>query len=341
MRPSLVPKAIHVCLAANRSLLLWGSPGVGKSNIVDQYAKANDYELVDLRLSQLDPVDLRGCPKIDLEAMLTRWAPPDFLPQGGRGIIFLDEITSAAQATQAAAYQLVFDRRLGNYVVPPEWRIIGASNRMTDRAIVNQMATPLRNRFTSIDVDTHADDWCRWAMRNDIADEVIGFIRFRPEMLNEFEPRAPSPSETQRMTAVRESRSFGTQRSWHALSDEFKVGIPKEIEAEMYTGNVGTVCSAEFHAYMTNLRNMPNLDVILLNPGNARVPTEPSAKYAVSVGLAARSTPDNFDRVMQYAVRLDPEFQSLLVRDAQYRRPELTNTKAFQQWAIANANELL
>jgi len=341
MRPSLVTKAIQVCIESNRSLLLWGSPGVGKSNLVNQYAEANGYELMDLRLSQLDPVDLRGCPKIDLEAMLTRWCPPDFLPQEGRGILFLDEITSAAQATQAAAYQLVFDRRLGNYIVPPEWRIIGASNRMTDRAIVNQMATPLRNRFTSIDVDTHAEDWCRWAMRNDIVDEVIGFIRFRPEMLNEFEPRAPSPNETQRMAAVRESRSFATQRSWHALSDQFKVGIPKEIEAEMYTGNVGAVASAEFHAYVTNLRNMPNLDVILLNPSSARLPTEPSAKYAVSVGLASRATPDNFDRVMKYATRLDPEFQSLLVCDAQYRKPEITSTKAFQQWAIANSHELL
>lgn len=341
MRPSLISKAIHVCLEANRSLLLWGSPGVGKSNLVSQYANDNGYELTDLRLSQLDPVDLRGCPKINLEAMLTSWCPPDFLPQTGKGIIFLDEITSAAQATQAAAYQLVFDRRLGNYIVPPEWRIIGASNRMTDRAIVNQMATPLRNRFTSIDVDTHSEDWCRWAMRNDIVDEVIGFIRFRPEMLNEFEPRAPGKNEDERMISVREARSFATQRSWHALSDQFKVGIPKEIEAEMYTGNVGKVASAEFHAYVTNLRNMPNLDVILLNPANARVPEEPSAKYAVSVGLASRSTVDNFDRVMQYAVRLDPEFQSLLVRDAQYRRPELTSTKAFQQWAIANANDLL
>lgn len=341
MRPSLVPTAIQVCLQANRPLLLWGSPGVGKSQLVEQYTKKHGYDLIDLRLSQLDPVDLRGCPKIDLEALLTRWCPPDFLPQSGRGILFLDEITSASQGTQAAAYQLVLDRRLGNYVVPSEWRIIGASNYMTDRAIVNQMATALRTRFTSIDVTTHSEDWCRWAMHNEIADEVIGFIRFRPEMLNEFEPRVASPNETQRAAAVRDSRSIATQRSWHALSDEFRVGIPKEIELELFTGNVGAVAGAEFNAYLTNMRNMPNLDVILLNPSNARVPTEPSTKYAVSVGLASRATVDNFDRVMQYAARLDPEFQSMLVRDAQYRRPELVNTKPFQQWAIANGNDLL
>lgn len=341
MRPSLIPKAIDVCIKANRSLLLWGVPGVGKSQLVKQYADANGFELIDLRLSQLDPVDLRGCPKIDADELLTRWCPPDFLPRNGKGIIFMDEITSASQATQASAYQLVLDRKLGNYSVPPEWRIIGASNNMTDRAIVNQMASPLRNRFTSIDVITHSDDWCRWAMRSDIADEVVAFIRFRPEMLNEFEPRAPGPNEIERMKAVREARSFGTQRSWEALSDEFKVGIPKEIEAEMYTGNVGAVASAEFHAFVTNIRNMPNLDVILINPGAARVPTEPSMKYAVSVGLASRATPDNFDRVMQYAIRLDPEFQSLLVRDAQYRKPEIVNTKAFLEWATTNAKDLL
>lgn len=341
MRPIHVPKAIDVCIKANRSLLLWGSPGVGKSQLVAQYAKANDFDLIDLRLSQLEPVDLRGCPRLDLEELLTRWCPPDFFPRNGRGILFMDEITSASQGTQAAAYQLVLDRKLGNYEVPPEWRIIAASNRMTDRAIVNQMATPLRTRFTSIDVDTHAEDWCRWAMANEIADEVISFIRFRPETLNEFEPRVASPNETQRAAAVRDARSIATQRSWHALSDEFKVGIPPEIELEMYTGNVGVVCGTEFQAFVANIRNMPNLDVILLNPMHARVPTEPSMKYAVSVGLASRASPENFDRVMQYAMRLDPEFQAMLVRDAQYRKPELVNTKTFQQWAIANGNALL
>lgn len=341
MRPSLVSKAIHTCLQAKRACMLWGAPGVGKSNLVAQYAGANNFELIDLRLSQLDPVDMRGCPRIDLEALLTRWCPPDFLPQNGQGILFLDEINSAAQATQAAAYQLILDRKLGAYVLPKEWSIISAGNRDTDRAIVNKMSTALRNRFTHIDVDTNVDDWCRWAMSADICDEVIAFIRFRPSLLCEFEPQAPSPQETARMNAVKDSRSFASPRSWHALSDEFKVNTYKEIELDLFTGNVGQVAATEFMAFLTHSRNMPNLDVILLSPLQARLPTEPSAMYAVSVGLASRATKDNFDRVMAYTNRLPTEFQTLMVKDAQFRRPEVANTSAFQSWAIQNASALL
>lgn len=341
MRPSLVSKAIHTCITADRPLMLWGPPGVGKSSLVAQYAKSNDFDLIDLRLSQLDPVDLRGVPRVDLKTLLTSWAPPDFFPTTGRGIIFLDEVNSASQATQASAYQLILDRRLGKYVLPKEWRIIAAGNRVTDRAIVNQMATPLRNRFTHIEVESNAQDWARWAMTSEICDEVLGFIRFRPEMLNEFAPRPASPQETARMNAVKDARAFASERSWHALSDEFKVGVPKEIELDIYEGNVGTVAATEFMAYLTNARNMPNLDVIMLNPQNARVPTEPSAMYAVSVGLAARVKPENFDRAMMYMNRLPAEFQTLMIKDAEFRTPAIVETKAFQTWALNNGEALI
>ena len=184
MRPSQITAALGYLIDANQPVMLHGSPGVGKSDVVRQIAKQRGIELIDLRLSQLDPVDLRGVPSVDTKKHITSWNTPSFLPTDGEGILFLDEINSAAQATQAAAYQLVLDRKLGDYVMPPGWAIIAAGNRSTDRAIVNQMSTALKNRFTHLNYEVNNDDWCDWALRSNIAVEVLGFIRFRPMLLN-------------------------------------------------------------------------------------------------------------------------------------------------------------
>ena len=140
MRPSQVTQALEYLIKAKQPVMLHGSPGVGKSQVVKQVADKLGIEMIDLRLSQLDPVDLRGVPSVDkikvgkTEVGKTNWNVPSFLPTEGNGILFLDEINSAAQATQAAAYQLVLDRKLGDYELPSGWAMVAAGNRSTDRA---------------------------------------------------------------------------------------------------------------------------------------------------------------------------------------------------------------
>ena len=340
MRPSQITTALSYLIDANQPVMLHGSPGVGKSDVVRQIAKQRGIELIDLRLSQLDPVDLRGVPSVDTKKHITSWNTPSFLPTDGKGILFLDEINSAAQATQAAAYQLVLDRKLGDYVMPPGWAIIAAGNRSTDRAIVNQMSTALKNRFTHINYEVNVDDWCDWALRNNIAVEVLGFIRFRPMLLNEFEQRNDSKEERERVQRLKDAQAFATPRSWGFLSKVVQQKPSADIEYELYTGIVGEGAAAEFMGYLKYYRDLPNLDALLMNPGTAKVPEEPATLYALATGLATKATQDNMERVVKYALRLPAEFQVLLMKDAITRDNNLTQTKAFNDWAIRNADVL-
>ena len=338
MRPSQITTALGYLIDANQPVMLHGSPGVGKSDVVRQIAKQRGIELIDLRLSQLDPVDLRGVPSVDTKKHITSWNTPSFLPTDGKGILFLDEINSAAQATQAAAYQLVLDRKLGDYVMPPGWAIIAAGNRSTDRAIVNQMSTALKNRFTHLNYEVNNDDWCDWALRNNISVEVLGFIRFRPMLLNEFEQRNESKEEKERVRRLKDAQAFATPRSWEFLSKVVQQKPSSDIEYELYTGIVGEGAAAEFMGYLKYYRDLPNLDALLMNPGAAKVPDAPATLYALATGLATKATPDNMERVVKYALRLPAEFQVLLMKDAITRDNELTQTKSFNSWAIANAD---
>ncbi len=337
MRPSQIATALNYLIDANQPVMLHGSPGVGKSDVVRQVAKQRGIELIDLRLSQLDPVDLRGVPSVDTKKHITSWNTPNFLPTDGKGILFLDEINSAAQATQAAAYQLVLDRKLGDYVMPPGWAIVAAGNRSTDRAIVNQMSTALKNRFTHLNYEVSNDDWCDWALRNNIAVEVLGFIRFRPMLLNEFEQRNESKEEKERVQRLKDAQAFATPRSWEFLSKIVQQKPSSDIEYELYTGIVGEGSAAEFMGYLKYYRDLPNLDALLMNPGAAKVPEEPATLYALSTGLATKATQDNMERVVKYALRLPAEFQVLLMKDAIARDNDLTQTKPFNEWAIKNA----
>lgn len=338
MRPSQVASAIDICIESNQPVMLHGSPGVGKSDVVRQVAARRGIDMIDLRLSQLDPVDLRGVPSVDHDKKQTSWNAPDFLPTDGKGILFLDEINSAAQATAAAAYQLVLDRRLGDYVLPEGWAIVAAGNRASDKALVNQMSTALKNRFTHINYEVNNDDWIDWALRNNIAVEVIGFIRFRPKLLNEFEQHNNTKEERERVQRLKEAQAFATPRSWYFLSKVLDKKPPKELEYELYSGIVGEGATAEFMGYLKYYRDLPDLDALLMDPKKAKVPTEPATLYALATGLAAKATKDSMERVVSYALRMPAEFQVLLMKDAVVRDSSLTNTRAFVDWARANAD---
>lgn len=172
-------------------LMIWGAPGIGKSDLVRETAEETGWPLIDLRLSQLEPTDLRGIP-IHVEDRV-RWVPPEELPDaardGERGILFLDEINAAPPAVSAAAYQLILDRRLGQYRLPDGWLIVAAGNRLDDRGITYAMPAPLANRFMHVELHADVDIWLTWARRNDIHPRIIDFIDAEPHWLSHFDPQ--------------------------------------------------------------------------------------------------------------------------------------------------------
>lgn len=341
MRPSLVTKALNYLITAGQPVMIHGSPGVGKSQIISQVAEQRGIDMIDLRLSQLDPVDLRGVPSVDTKSHQTNWNRPAFLPTSGEGILFLDEINQAPQATQAAAYQLVLDRKLGDYELPPGWAIVAAGNRVTDRAIVNQMSTALRNRFAHINFEVNNEDWIAWALDANIPVEVIGFLRYRPNLLNEFEARNDSREERDRLQRMRDAQAFATPRSWEFLSRAVAQQVDADLEYELYSGIVGEGCAAEFLGYLKYYRNLPDIDVLLMNPDKAEVPDSPPVLFALATSLGARISEENFDVAIRYVSRMPEEFQVLCIRDALHRKQKLASSKTFIKWAHANAKYLL
>ncbi len=259
-------------------VMLWGPPGVGKSQMVAQIAARHAVPVIDIRLSQMEPSDLRGIPyRVDEQV---EWAIPTMLPDterhGPEGILFLDEITSAPPSVSAAAYQLILDRRLGEYQVPDHWAIFAAGNRQGDRGVTYTMPAPLANRFSHFEVETNLDDWVSWAYRNEIDERVIAFLRFRPELLFDFDP-AHNPV------------AFPSPRSWefaHRGLQKF-TDHPQLLQGTLQAC-VGPAAGVELHAFVNSLDQMPDLDAIIAGQ-DVTTPTEIDLQYAVAAALVGRA----------------------------------------------------
>jgi len=220
MKPSKLYEALHALIGERLPLHIWGACGVGKSQIVAQVADDLDYEFLDLRAVQLDPVDLRGLPRI--KADQTEWVPPKFLPTTGKGILFLDELTSAPQMTQAGCYQLVLDRKLGEYVLPDGWVVIAAGNPASERGVHFSMPRPLRNRFVHLSLDADLNDWCKWAVGAGVRPEIIAFLRFKSDLLH-----------TSDVTS--DANAWPTPRSWEMASSVLR-GIANRQKITFLSG---------------------------------------------------------------------------------------------------------
>ncbi|NKB55094.1 MAG: MoxR family ATPase [Alphaproteobacteria bacterium] len=320
MKPSHVSQALRTLIAINRPAFVWGAPGVGKSNIVAQVAAELGRQLIDIRAVLLDPVDLRGLPHVNGDGR-AHWATPAFLPRDGEGILFLDELNAAPPLVQAACYQLVLDRKLGEYTLPDGWAVLAAGNRETDRAVTSRMPSALANRFIHLDFEPDLDDWCQWALQAGKQVEVVAFLRFRPNLLHAFDP---------------DRKAFSSPRSWAFASDIVAIQADAAIEYDLLAGAVGEGEAAELLAFLKVFRQLPSPDAVLMTPDTAPVPDDPATVYALCGALARKASPANFDRIAAYARRLSAEFGVLLVKDAVTLTPDCQHSQGFIAWATDN-----
>lgn len=333
MRPLQLRKAIVAAIRSKISAFVWGPPGIGKSQLTMQIAAELGYGLIDLRLSQLDPADIRGIPSIDTKKRLSLWNSPEFLPieerDGEHGVLFFDELNSAHPATQTVAYQLILDGRVGNYVLPPGWVCIAAGNRMEDKAIVNRMSSALSNRFIHFDFEVYYEDWIQWANTAAILPEVVSFIRWKPQMLHQFDDA--------------DARSFPTPRTWEFVSKIIPhVVADLDLEYDCVSGLIGEGAATEFIAYNKIFSNLPDPDKILNDPDSVKVDTDdPAIMFAIAGSLSHRASEKTFEKILRYADRMPPEYQTILVRDSLHKVPDLRFNDHFKAWTRKNANVLL
>ncbi len=313
-------------------VMLWGPPGVGKSQMVRQLAEKNQVQVIDIRLSQMEPSDLRGIPF--REGSLVEWAIPAMLPDAGRhgenGILFLDEITSAAPSVSAAAYQLILDRRLGQYVVPSGWAIFAAGNRQGDRGVTYTMPAPLANRFSHFEVDVNLDDWVTWAYANEIDERIIAFLRFRPDLLFDFDP-AHNPV------------AFPSPRSWeYAHRALQKFSDHPDLLVGVLQASVGPAAGVELNAFISNLEHLPDLEAIVRGD-DIQAPEEIDLQYAVAsalVGHAIRAknngeARDVHGNILNFASRFPQREMGVMLVSDMHRAigEDLFGLPEFSNWA--------
>ena len=326
MKPKQVKLLITRALKAQiesdediQPIFLWGPPGIGKSSIIREVCEEANVDFIDLRMPLLDPTDLRGIPVP--QNGQAKWLAPSFLPQSGTGIISLEELPSAPPLVQVSAYQLTLDRKVGEYTLPDGYYVTATGNRIEDRAIVFAMSSALANRFTHIEVEVDVDQWVDWAFKAHVEPTVIGFIKFRSNLLFAF-------------NAGSSEKAYPTPRTWEFTSRLLHI-LPESILPETMEGTVGKGATAEFMAFRRIQKDLPDLDKILAGDFSF-VPTKVDIKYATISALATKAKGvKHFENLLGYSYKLSKEFAVLLVKMLAMRgADELTNCPSIQKWAI-------
>jgi hypothetical protein len=302
MKPTDITRYLKTVLPTGRPVFVWGSPGIGKSSVVHKCVSelfpAGDGKVWELRATEFEGVDLRGVPTI--RDGFTHWAPPDIFPTASdaKGVLFLDELPQAEADCQKVLAKLALDRMVGDLKLPKEVYIVAAGNRAGDRAGVGRVLTHLLNRFAHVDFDVDLDDWCAWAVANDIDTDVISFIRWKgTPYLSDFRPESGE-------------RAFSSPRAWAIASDVLRT-CPEDLLTEALGGIVSPGKAAEVIAHRALRAKLPDIDDILAHPTTADVPRrEASVIYSLIGALADRvnKNPKLAKAYVVYARRLPDEF---------------------------------
>ncbi len=325
MKASNITKVIDKLIDKQLPVFIWGAPGIGKSSIVKQISEAKELEFLDLRLSLLDPTDLKGIPFFNADTKEGVWAKPSFLPSDpeSKGILFLDEINTAPPAVQASAYQLILDRRVGEYELPKGWSIVAAGNRENDRGVVYKMPPPLANRFVHFEMEVNFEDWKSWAYRSDIEAAIIAFLAYDKSMLFTFDP-------------LSNEKSFATPRSWEYVDSIVKSGIDTELILDSISGAVGREAAVGYLSFKKVMKELPELSGILDGTLNILEEDDPKVMMALAIGLVNAVKEDQsdeaIDNVLSFSLQLPGEFSIMLIKDMQQNGIDVEGSAEWGAW---------
>ena len=328
------------------SVMMWGQPGVGKSQAIRQIAKNIEKEtgksvkVTDVRLLLFNPIDLRGIPVANESKTLAVWLKPQIFQMDPSdkviNILFLDEISAAPQSVQSAAYQITLDRTVGEHKLPDNCIVIAAGNRVSDKSVAYKMPKALANRLLHFNISTSFNDWRKWALHNNINPIILAFLADRPDLLNTFD-------------TSNESLAFSTPRSWEMVSNILN-NISEDVD-EVYSliaGLVGGGIAFELRTYSSVYQQLPKVEDIFAGR-SVTVPRKVSEIFALSAMMVKRVKENKQDYIgiansIKYASRFPTDFGLLVLEeylsiDETYKR-KLLMLPEFSRWLSANAGIL-
>lgn len=313
------------------AIMLRGAPGVGKSTIVRSVAEKLGIGFIDVRLAQMERVDFAGLPSVN--EGVTQWNVPAFWPRDpkSKGIILLDEITSAPSDCQVAAYSIVLDRKIpnSNYTLPNGWLIVAAGNRTCDRAVVKAMSSALANRFVHFEVEANSEDWVKWATVNNINPSVIGFINYRPALLF-------------KMDGQNLEQGWPSPRSWERVSNCINMfGGNENILRKVVKGLIGDGTGVEFMSFFKMSSEFDSiLNVMTNDKSEFKIPEKEKADklYAIASAVVyhlwnGKDEEDTTRRVNGFykiLMQMPNDFATLMVRSAFLGNKNVTPMEAMK-----------
>jgi hypothetical protein len=322
--PKQAARFLPVAYALRLPVFLWGKPGIGKSDLIREFARQQRMDLIDLRLTTLESCDLRGLPRINHQTGETEWVRPEFLPRADVPVvIFLDELTAAEPRLQASAYQFILDRSIGKHRLPEQAWVVGAGNAPEDGAVSYGMGTALADRFVHLNVVAHPDDWMEWAIAATVAPEIITFIRVRPEMLDS----CGGQERTEQLVTP-------SPRSWARVSRVLNETRDQRARSIAVNGLVGEAVAVQFFHTLEEIGQLPPVARLLEMPARLaarEVPATISALYGLVYSLVAYANSlVHFERSIKLLDAVTETRDKLPRREIQSLGMELLLGKAHQ-----------
>lgn len=339
MKPSQLATFLAKAITEQLNVLIVGGPGVGKTSIIKLAAQLANAQLVISHPAVADPTDAKGFPWMDKGDKHASFKPFGDLARvlsAGEQLLlwFLDDLGQAPASVQASYMPWLLERQCAGNHLPENVVVMAATNRRTDRANVSGVLEPVKSRFAAIvTLEPDVDEWCEWALKKPkMPPEVVAYIRFQPDDLNQFVPTA-------------DLVNCPVPRTWEAAGRIIKLGLPADIEAAALTGAIGEGTTAKLMGFLRMFRALPSIDAILQNPNGAAIPHETNVLYAVSTALASRADAQNCGKIFRYAERLveanHGEFAALTLLDSCRRDPKIMLTPHYVKLAAGELGQLI
>lgn len=331
MKITELKKFLPIAIANKQNVLLVGSPGLGKSDVIISIVKEMGMEIMIQHPVVSNPIDFKGLP---VSGTIDNKLVADFIPYGDLQkmietendlVVFFDDLgAGTSPSVQAAIMQIILAREINGKKISDKVRFIAATNDKTDNAGVSGLITPLLSRFAGIfKIEVDADSWINWAIHNNMPHELIAYIKAKPSMLSTFDSKNKN------------IENFACPRTIANLGKWINNGV---VNHEVWAGAVGEIFATEFMAFYKICTSIATLPAeIIKNPLTAQIPAKPDVLYFVLTALANKTKDEKiFASVLTYLKRLPKEYESFAVKLITTKQPKMKETSLFINWHVEN-----